>query len=441
MGASGHVSAFAKYGQAMKLRQKILSLAVGILILASWPAGKASGQAEPGPTGGGRQITELPVTVESALDYLLRLIGRRAEPFDSSRVNELLDFSAIGHGDERQVRPEERSSGQGVYLHLDVNAPLKRILHYAYNPSIPNYIVYPRVLRLCGWYPESDIIAGKYQLWDKLKDLRAPLVLHGKEFEVNTPDSFSGAYYRYDNYRMLILLPYKKGHALISVSRMSDKSQVGKKAVIIDEQNWNYFYSGIDGLNLRFIGGLDTYLYRSESVTIYYQTDDARPVTTISLFKWLNAGWAGLNVVKPTHIYTGSLRFTQGLKTVMESNRLPDPDTLARQMRYIRSLSPAEMDSKIREYALNFERIARSHKGMGRQDFADIIADGGYANVLDQEERVGVLVLESLKKYMGKPALVRLGTASALDPHKISMIRSGRPRQREVNEKHAARIN
>lgn len=370
-------------------------------------------------------LSELPAAVETDLDYVLKLINNPKDSFDIARVDRLLDFSSASHDNGNKIRPSGRDSGNGIYLSLDVKAPLERILNYAYNPNIPNYVVYPSVLRLCGWYPDSDIVTGKYELWNELGRLKAPLVLRGKEFEVNTPDSFSGAYYRYDNQRLVILMRHKKGHVLISASRMIDKSQVGKKAVIIDDHNWNYFYSGISGLNLKFIGGMDTYLYNSESVIVYYQTDDARPVTTVSLYKWLDAGWAGINVVKPDHIYAGSTRFAQGLKKVMESDLLPDPATFARQIALIRSLSPAEMEAKIREYAVNFEQIAKKHEGMNKQDFADIIANGGYARVLNHEERMGVLVLESLKNFVGKPSLIKWGLAGAPGP-RITLNRPGR---------------
>ena len=178
-----------------------------------------------------------------------------------------------------------------------------------------------------------------------------------------------------------------------------------RKAVIIDEKNWNYFYSGIQGLGIRLMGMLNTYIYDSESVKIFYETDSAKPQTTIMLFKWLKAGWADINMVKRSHIYEGSVRFVEGLKEVIESDSLPAADALARQLDYISALPAAEIETKIRKYSINFERIAKKHKGMSPKDYARIIAAGGYANVLNREERSGVLALEWLKSQLGKSAL------------------------------------
>jgi hypothetical protein len=192
---------------------------------------------------------------------------------------------------------------------------------------------------------------------------------------------------------------------MISASKMPNPSEAGKKAVIIDEKNWNYFYSGIQGLGIRLIGMLNTYIYDSASVKILYESDSANPQTTIMLFKWLKAGWADINMVKSSHIYEGSARFVEGLKKVIESESLPATDALARQLEYINALPAAEIETKIRKYSINFERIAKKHKGMSPKDYARIIADGGYAAVLNREERSGVLALEWLKSQLGKSAL------------------------------------
>ena len=346
--------------------------------------------------------------VESGLDYLLQLIGQRDAALDTGRVIPLIKFASRENYPFEKVQPSKRRSGKGICLKTNVAASLERILRYAYNPHIPSFVVFPSVLRLSGWYPESEIVAGNRQLWHELNNLKKPLLVRGREFEVNTPDSFSGVYYRYDLGRVLGLMKHNRGRVLISVSKMADKSEVGKKAVIIDDQNWNYFYSGIEGLNLKIFGGMDTYMYDSESVLIFYQADEEVPQTTVLLFKWLRAGWAGFNVVKPHHIYEGSTRFAAGLKAVMEADGLPAAEVFVERLNYLRNLSDMGIKAKIREYSSNFEKISKSHKDMAKPDFARIINGGGYAGVLNREERLGVLILECLKRYLGKPGLVKL---------------------------------
>ena len=101
-----------------------------------------------------------------------------------------------------------------------------------------------------------------------------------------------------------------------------------------------------------------------------------------------------------------------GLKAVMEAENLPSPEVFIGLVNYINTLSDSEIDSKIREYASNFERLAKNHKKMAKRDFTRIIADGGYAGVLNREERIGILILEGLKNYIGKPTLVTMEVPS-----------------------------
>lgn len=390
----------------MKKTKKLLIIQAGMLFLAAGlfctPYALAEGPDDP-------EKVALPEAVEAGLSYALELSTRKDAAFDQKRIMPLLNLVTGKGFDAKNSKPARRKSGRGIGFHAEIEAPFERILRYAYNPDIPSFIVNPSVLRLSGWYPESDIVVGKIKLWDELSDLKEPLLLWGTGFEVNTPDSFGGGYYRYDIQHLIILMEHNHKKVLISISKMKGKSKVGKKAVIIDDQNWNYFYSGINGLNLNIVGGLDTYMYDSESVMIFHEAeaDSETPRTVVSLFKWLKAGWAGFNMVKPNHINDGCIRFAQSLKRVMESQLLPDSEDFARHVKFISELSNTEIDSKIREYSLNFERIAKSNKDMSKADFARIIADGGYANVLTREEQVGILILENLKSLVGKPALVK----------------------------------
>jgi hypothetical protein len=356
----------------------------------------------------------LPAEIETGLSYLLELIHKKGSKFDPAKILPLLDLVAQGGDDTEQPKPSTRESGNGACLRAQVKAPLERILRYEYNHRIPTFLVSPNALRLSNWYPESDIVTNKVELWNEFSTLNKPLLLWGKQFEVNTPDLFSGSYYRYDLNRLIIIMKHNGKKVMISASKMPNPSEAGKKALIIDEKNWNYFYSGIQGLGIRLMGMLNTYIYDSASIKILYETDSTKPQTTIMLFKWLKAGWADINMVKRSHIYDGSVRFVEGLKEVIESDSLPAADALEQKLKHISALPEAKIDNKIREYSINFERIAKKHEGMSKKDYARIIADGGYANVLNIGERRGILALEWLKSQLGKSTLAEFDFPSPL---------------------------
>ena len=121
---------------------------------------------------------------------------------------------------------------------------------------------------------------------------------------------FSGAYYKYDMYRTLVLFTYEKRKVLISISKQKDVSQVGNKGYILgSDDNWDYFYSGKPGLTIPGLGWVRSYMYDSYGINVYYQIDENNPVVRCATLRWIKAGWAKINVVKSHHIHAGLKRF------------------------------------------------------------------------------------------------------------------------------------
>ena len=348
--------------------------------------------------------------VESGIDHLFTLLQDKSVSYDQAAIAPMLDFVLDGPADPKDIGPARRFGGQGICLRRDVSTDLATVLHYFYNPDIPNYLLCPAVLRLSGWREGSEFLTRKTRLWDDLKTLDAPVLVRGREYEVNTPDSFAEAYYRYDLDRLIILTKYRGKNLAISISEQPEKSDVGCKGAILDDSQWEYFYSGLEGLNKGLIGWMDTFTYKSASVQVFLERDAEAPQTTVFLFKWLNAGWMGANVVKRKHIYDGSLRYARSFAKVLESATLT-PEEMAAQIKPVLHMDNAQVDAKIEEYARNFEIRFRDDRKLKQSSYAKIIADGGYAKVLDADSRRSVLALQKLKALVGMETLVDLSTS------------------------------
>lgn len=346
----------------------------------------------------------LPQPVEQDLGALLDLSQKRNAPINPKDYSALVDYVMQLKGDARELVPARRFDGNGTVLRVSMKTGLARLMHYCYNPAIPNYLLFPSVLRLGGWHPGSDILTKDTKPWTHLGKQDAPVALWGQEYEVNAPDSFGGGYYRYDLNRLLIMTKHGGKNVLISISKQKDKSTVGKKAVILDDGEWSYFYSGINGLNKGLIGWADTYMYDSASVQVF--VEDGPNQTTFTLFKWLRAGWTGLNVVQKDHINEGSTRYANAFKRIVESDRLPSPEELAANVRELSTMSDAELDRKISAYAITIENIAKTSPAMNKSEFQKVVEGGKYAKILNREERVGVILVEYLKSRLGKRPLV-----------------------------------
>jgi len=362
----------------------------------------------------------LDAEVENGLSYLIDLAQQPETVFVPNRVQSLLEYTDADDASARSADPAKRASGYGVCVRSDIQAPLERILRYGFNPKIPSYVILPKQLRLSGRYPESDLVARDIEIWKSLSMLDKPLVLRGREYEVTTPDTSTGGYYRYDLDRLTILLQHRGSPLLISVSKIIRPSDVGKRAVIVDDPNWTYFYSGEKGLSPAILKWMDTFIYDTASVTIFRPAGNNRNVTNVTLFKWLNAGWLGMNMVKPGHIRAGSERFIENLKYVMESQDMPDDGTLAQKYKQMRNLPDENLDTLIKSYARNFEQYAMKHNELSEDRFSRLIRNGGYAQILNREERVGVLMVEFLKNQFGKQPLIDFGLAGSGDEDHVS---------------------
>ena len=357
-----------------------------------------------------KEPEKLDQSIEQSIDHLFSVLNDKTAAFDESKVAPMLDFVINGPQDPKDIEPARRFGGRGICLRKDVKTDLDTILRYFYNPDIPNALLCPAVLRLSGWKDGSEFLTRPTRLWDDLKTLEEPVLVRGREYEVNTPDSFAEAYYRYDLNRLIVLLKYQGRNVAISVSEQPEESDVGRKGAILDDQEWEYFYSGIEGLNKGLIGWMDTFMYKSASVQVFLERDAAAPISSVFLFKWLNAGWLGGNVVKRSHIYDGSLRYARSFSKVLESAILT-PEEVAEGLKSVRNMNNAQVDAKIEEYARNFEIRFADNPKLKKKSYAKIVADGGYVNVLDADARRSVLALQKLKTLLGMDTLVDLGTS------------------------------
>ncbi|ADU63994.1 MAG: hypothetical protein KUA35_06950 [Pseudodesulfovibrio sp.] len=408
----------------MKKIIRILALSLVLAVCSALlPAAPVLAEEEDGGIMGVKlsmKPTPLDASVETGIDHLFDVLHDPAKPFDQSQVRAMLDFVTTMQDDPKDIEPARRFGGLGVCLRKEVPTSLETILRYFYNPDIPNFLLCPAVLRLSGWREGSEFLTRGRTLWDELPTLDAPVLVRGREFEVNTPDSFAEAYYRYDLERLIILLKHDGKNVAISISEQPEQSDVGRKGAILDDQQWDYFYSGIEGLNKGMIGWMDTFMYRSGSVQVFTEHDAVAPRSSVFLFKWLKAGWAGMNVVKRSHIYDGSLRYARSFSTVLESASLT-PDEVAAGMRAVAALPKAEVDAQISEYARNFEIRFKDNPKLQKKEYASVIADGRYGDVLDADARRSVLALQKLKCLIGMDALLDMcasPVASTTEPAK-----------------------
>ncbi|MCG8472436.1 MAG: hypothetical protein MI742_11320 [Desulfobacterales bacterium] len=277
--------------------------------------------------------------LESSLNHLASVVATPHLQPDDAQVETLLSF-LNGATRGKMVWEESRKGwGTGVGTTFAVSSSLSGMMAYFYNPAISVEAVIPGLVRRVGdvtWEKGRD---GRLFLVDDAGKKEPVVVRHAYQLYI-TPDGNSGAYYSYKQHELSMVSSWKGRRYLLSVSLQPNASDVGRKGypVVTQKGGKLYNYSGEKGLTRLGLGWVDSYIYRSLTITLYLE--DAPGAETLSAisFKWLNAGWLGKNMVKAHHIDRGIDRFARHLDFFFQSPARVSPEAWAEVCEKIREL-------------------------------------------------------------------------------------------------------
>ncbi len=351
----------------------------------------------------------LPPEVQKSINTLLTLKDPKAPLPDAAVLSTFLDYAMSPLNltvEGKDPYPAKRDEGVGIFWRSRVAVPLATALQYLYNPKLPTETVYPASIRRAHWQPGAFTSLNP-PLWNQLgKHKDKPLVIRGVEFEEITPDTFSGSYYSYTMDRLLMLTEHEGQQALISLTWQRGKSEVGKKAVPIGKyEDWDFVYSGAPGTLASGIGWADTFMYGSCSILVLYEDAPGGKNTVYSMFKWLNAGWASMNMVKHSHIKSGAERSFNGLKAFLLSSKRPSADEVVAYVESLRALDLAALRQRFAPYSAKVSESAATSEVLRTADFQKVIKDNGYGNSLTKEEIIAAMTVNFIKGKLGKPQL------------------------------------
>jgi len=355
------------------------------------------------------QEIALPESLSPGLTYLLELTapGSR-DSFDPNRIADILAFVQKPKNRSGLYYADNGFGAPSAYYEFDIHEDLEQVLKLSHNPDIPSFLLMPSSVRLSYW-TEIDGLKHKPlpRLWKQLPNLKQAVVVKGIEHIVNTPDIFSGAYYRYDLSRALILFEYQGRRIFVSISKQTDISDVGRKGLVLGSDDaWNYLYSDQKGLTKAGLGWVSSYMYDSFAVTVYDEISPGRPLVRCGIFKWLRAGWAKLNVVNTHHIHAGLERYAKTFKEIIEHPFLPKPVELKEIFEPIENLSEQDLKRQVQSYFHTLKKHHVTEEHLSRKWIADILNNDRYVAQLTNAEMKSILVVQALKKILRKQFVV-----------------------------------
>ncbi|MBT8363813.1 MAG: hypothetical protein KJP23_03845 [Deltaproteobacteria bacterium] len=347
---------------------------------------------------------KIPAAVNPGLQHLLDLADPdKKVTFDPQMIAAVLDFVETPKHNEAIYFTNIIRGLTSAYYDFDIHKNLKTIVDYAFNPDIPGIATTPSSTRIFNWI-DSD---GKQPTYPRvgqyLEKISSPVVFKGRQFAEITPDLTSGAYYGYNLHQILLLFKYRQRNIIVTVSKQADVSSLGKKGYVLGSDNdWDYLYSGKTGLTIPALGWVRSYMYDSRGINIYDAIDPAAPKVRCAVFKWLRAGWSGINMVQRKHIYRGLKRFAATYKEIVESPVLPSVEKLTADISRIKALSRDALRSNMQMYSKILKNRYDSAKQRSGKWPADIFDNKKHWSGMSQDEMQSVLVIEYMKYALGK---------------------------------------
>ncbi len=349
--------------------------------------------------------------IANELNYLLTYVGPNHADFKTLKANKIAEIiKFVSNQKEKGVLyyPEDIDGITSSYYEVDVFRSLDQILQLTDNPEIPSVFTAPSTIRLSRWKTIETNDLQRPKLWEQLPNLNEPISFSGIETVVNTPDENTGAYYEYDLFRSVILTKYNGRNMLISLSKQVDTSNVGRKGLIIGQDDqWDYFYSDQVGLNRAGLSWVDSYIYNSKSVAFYLESASSGSMVRIGVFKWLRAGWYNINFVERSHIYDGLDRFTRVLKQIAEHPSIAHNTKWVDTLHEIQHLPKNRLQPIIQDYLHTIQKQAHKDHTLSSNEIKAISTDNLYMNSLDRDEMQAILTVEFLKQLMGKQSSIK----------------------------------
>jgi hypothetical protein len=126
------------------------------------------------------------------------------------------------------------------------------------------------------------------------------------------------------------------------------------------------------------------------------------------MFKWLRAGWSGINMVQRKHIHNGLKRFAGTFQQIMEYPSLPPVEVLAADFSQIRTYSDDTLRSKMDIYSDILKRRYNGDNQNGKKRLAKMLADKDHWIAMSREEMEAALVIEYMKAVIGKTSAAEI---------------------------------
>jgi len=374
------------------LRRLLTTLIIALLILF-----------QPQISAAGAPPLDTASPIPAAAMTLVQFCADPKARLDDQAVATVVDY-VLEQKSAKEFELPKLQDAPGAYYESETRISFTNFLQYSYSDQIPASLTSPASLRYSLW---TGIPGGESQRlpvsWKPILLSGKPVIIRGSQRDGITPDLTTGVYYEYDLKKTYILLNHKGRQVLLSISKQINVSDVGKKGIIIgNDDDWTYYYSGETGSAKIGLGWIKSYIYDYFSVGVHVESGSVPGVVRSGIFQWIRAGWSGINFVQTGHIIKGMKRNALNLKTILESPKLPAASQIVANYQQLSALPQNDLLGKYAALQQARQSLAVQN---GKIKTSETKKQASYAGT-PKEQIIEELMLEYFKITLGKASLL-----------------------------------
>lgn len=360
-------------------------------------------------------------------DSLSRLIHMTTETgqvrdTDMAPINKIVDF-IVKKDDLADYTPRDYECTRGSFISFSIKRSITDLVRYAYNPMIPEGAITPYSVNYASWQDGTDGAEPLPDLWKLMTDFSKPFSFNGTCRLAIAPDQNTGGYYEYDLYRRFIGLRRGGQRIFFSLSQQMGDSDVGKIGYVVgDKEDWNYIYTQKKGLNRRGLGWVKSKIYHYYTVCCLVESKPGE--VKIGMFQWVGAGWLGMNVVDTHHIRKGLERHALQFKAMLESEKMPSPQTLEEVSRSLDGTSDIVLREKAMVVISHLKELANHDSSLKNVDAIKNLDEHAYVERMNKSQLMNTLMREFVKHNLGKPTPLHSTFWVALKENRVEKQKS-----------------
>lgn len=302
----------------------------------------------------------LPEEAEAAVTHIMEFVEGTHTTLNFSVITPLVSHIVTYSQSNMAWRLKDRWDAHGAAIFSHSDQPMGPRMRVNFSTRIPDYALFYKTLRYSNALEKDKYRRAIEECVKTSAPSQSYHTASYKSIELTTPNIQSGACYVYTNRRQMIRANILGTNVLFSLARMIDNSSLSTRGILIGpEDKGLYYYSDVNGINIRGLTWVQSRMYVSKSLVIYIDLPNG--TTAVGMLSWVNAGWNDVNVTQYYHIYT-VLRDAIDTLNNIAWNKNIHPDYTGDAIETIQRLPEKKLEELYKKYCAYVEKCYNEQK-------------------------------------------------------------------------------